>query len=183
MIEPPGAIVHPAERRGGNQRDVDQDENRDLIASGLGSGAFRLCPCSNDAKEHRPPAPGCRFHAERCLRHRILALPCCARIPIRQRGPLRFGWLEGGTVDSGGLKQPVPIDNIDAPYTMNLESIDVRRLLEQCSPRDRGLLERSLQGYSAEEIAKNEGITSTGSRVRMLRIRQGLRARLAPSPV
>lgn len=81
------------------------------------------------------------------------------------------------------LKQPVPIDNIDAPYTMNLESIDVRRLLEQCSPRDRDLLERSLEGYSAEEIAKNEGITSTGIRVRMLRIRQGLRARLAPAAV
>jgi RNA polymerase sigma factor (sigma-70 family) len=79
------------------------------------------------------------------------------------------------------LKQPVPIDNVDAPYTMNLESIDVRRLLDQCSPRDRNLLERSLEGYSAEEIAKNEGITSTGIRVRMLRIRQGLRARLEPT--
>jgi RNA polymerase sigma factor (sigma-70 family) len=78
------------------------------------------------------------------------------------------------------LKQPVPIDHVDAPYTMNLESIDVRRLLDQCSPRDRNLLERSLEGYSAEEIAKNEGITSTGIRVRMLRIRQGLRARLEP---
>lgn len=79
------------------------------------------------------------------------------------------------------LKQPVPIDKVDTPYMMNLESIDVRRLLEQCSPRDRDLLERSLEGYSAEEIAKNEGITSTGIRVRMLRIRQGLRSRLAPT--
>lgn len=79
------------------------------------------------------------------------------------------------------LKQPVPIDNVDTPYMMNLESIDVRRLLEQCSPRDRALLERSLEGYSAEEIAKNEGITSTGIRVRMLRIRQGFRSRLAPT--
>jgi len=40
---------------------------------------------------------------------------------------------------------------------------------------------KSLQGYSAEEIAKNEGITSTGIRVRMLRIRQSLRDRLALS--
>jgi DNA-directed RNA polymerase specialized sigma24 family protein len=79
------------------------------------------------------------------------------------------------------LKPPVPLDNVDAPYAMNLESIDVRRLMDQCSPRDRRLLERSLQGYSAEEIARNEGITSTGIRVRMLRIRQGLRSRLMPA--
>ena len=77
------------------------------------------------------------------------------------------------------LKTTVPIDGVDAPYTMNLDEIDLRRLLERCSPRDRDLLERSLEGYSAEEIAKNEGITSTGIRVRMLRIRQSLRDRLA----
>lgn len=79
-------------------------------------------------------------------------------------------------------KPPAPLENVDAPYAMSLEAIDVRRLLDQCSPRDRRLLERSLQGYSAEEIARNEGITSTGIRVRMLRIRQGLRARLTPPP-
>jgi DNA-directed RNA polymerase specialized sigma24 family protein len=77
------------------------------------------------------------------------------------------------------MKTTVPIDGVDAPYTMNLDEIDLRRLLDRCSPRDRDLLERSLEGYSAEEIAKNEGITSTGIRVRMLRIRQSLRDRLA----
>jgi RNA polymerase sigma factor (sigma-70 family) len=77
------------------------------------------------------------------------------------------------------MKTTVPIDGVDAPYTMNLDEIDLRRLLERCSPRDRDLLERSLEGYSAEEIAKNEGITSTGIRVRMLRIRQSLRDRLS----
>ena len=77
------------------------------------------------------------------------------------------------------IKPTLPIDGIDAPYTMNLQEIDLRRLLERCSPRDRKLLLRSLEGYSAEEIAKNEGITSTGIRVRMLRIRQSLRDRLA----
>src|ERR1700752_275620 len=77
------------------------------------------------------------------------------------------------------MKTMVPIDGVDAPYTLNLEEIDLRRLLEHCSPRDRDLLERSLEVYLAEEIAKNEGITSTGIRVRMLRIRQSLRDRLA----
>jgi RNA polymerase sigma factor (sigma-70 family) len=79
------------------------------------------------------------------------------------------------------IKPTLPIDGVDAPYTMNLQEIDLRRLLERCSPRDRKLLLKSLQGYSAEEIAKNEGITSTGIRVRMLRIRQSLRDHLALS--
>ena len=65
---------------------------------------------------------------------------------------------------------------------MNLEEIEVHRLLERCSGRDRELLERSLEGYSAEEIAQTEGITPTGIRVRLLRIRQSLRNRLALAP-
>jgi DNA-directed RNA polymerase specialized sigma24 family protein len=52
-------------------------------------------------------------------------------------------------------------------------------MLDRCPPRDRVLLEKSLAGYSAEEIAKDEGISSTGIRVRMLRIRQGIRSQIA----
>jgi DNA-directed RNA polymerase specialized sigma24 family protein len=40
------------------------------------------------------------------------------------------------------------------------------------------LLEQSLEGYSAEEIARSEGITPTGIRVRLLRIRTALRGQL-----
>jgi DNA-directed RNA polymerase specialized sigma24 family protein len=76
----------------------------------------------------------------------------------------------------------MPMDGVEAPYTMNLEEIELHRLLERCSGRDRRLLERSLEGYSAEEIAQAEGITSTGIRVRLLRIRQSLRHQLALSP-
>jgi len=80
-------------------------------------------------------------------------------------------------------KPTVPIEGVDAPYSMNLEDIELRRLLDRCSRRDRQLLERSLEGYSAEEIARDEGITSTGIRVRMLRIRQGLRDQLSLAAV
>jgi RNA polymerase sigma factor (sigma-70 family) len=76
-------------------------------------------------------------------------------------------------------KPVLPIEGVDAPYNMNLEEIEVHRLLERCPHRDRLLLERSLEGYSAEEIARDEGITSTGIRVRMLRIRQSLREQLS----
>jgi RNA polymerase sigma factor (sigma-70 family) len=68
-----------------------------------------------------------------------------------------------------------PLEGLNPSYTMDLEAIELRRLLNVCSRRDRDLLEQSLQGYSAEEIARTSGITSTGIRVRLLRIRQSLR--------
>ena len=76
-------------------------------------------------------------------------------------------------------KMTAPMEGVEAPYLMDLEEIEVRRLLDRCSGRDRQLLKRSLEGYSAEEIARDEGITSTGIRVRLLRIRQSLRHKLA----
>ena len=80
-------------------------------------------------------------------------------------------------------KSMAPMDGVEPPYLMNLaEEIELHRLLDRCSGRDRKLLERSLEGYSAEEIARSEGITSTGIRVRMLRIRQSLRNQLSLAP-
>jgi RNA polymerase sigma factor (sigma-70 family) len=74
----------------------------------------------------------------------------------------------------------LPLEGVDPSYSMTLEDqIEVHRILDRCSKRDRALLEKSLEGYSAEEIAKDQGISSTGIRVRMLRIRQGIRAQLA----
>ncbi len=72
------------------------------------------------------------------------------------------------------------LEGIDPSYQMGLENqIELKRMLERCSQRDRALLEKSLDGYSAEEIATSEGISSTGIRVRLLRIRQSLRQQLA----
>jgi DNA-directed RNA polymerase specialized sigma24 family protein len=74
----------------------------------------------------------------------------------------------------------LPMEGVDPSYTMSMEDeIEVRRILDLCPKRDRALLEKSLQGYSAEEMARDEGISSTGIRLRMLRIRQGIRAQLA----
>src|ERR1700689_4269779 len=71
------------------------------------------------------------------------------------------------------------IEDGNAVYTLDIDAIEVGRLLDRCPQRDRELLEQSLEGYSAEEIALSEGITSTGIRVRMLRIRQMLRDKLS----
>ncbi len=73
----------------------------------------------------------------------------------------------------GPLK--VPIENLNPSYTMDMATIELHRLIEKCPGRDRHLLEQSLEGFSAEEIAKDAGITPTGIRVRLLRIRQSIR--------
>jgi DNA-directed RNA polymerase specialized sigma24 family protein len=69
----------------------------------------------------------------------------------------------------------VPIDGLHPSYTMDLASLEIERLLDKCPRKDRNLLEQTLAGYSAEEIARGAGITSTGIRVRLLRIRQALK--------
>ena len=71
------------------------------------------------------------------------------------------------------------LEGVDPSYRMGLDrEIELGRLLDKCPRRDRQLLEKSLDGYSAEEIAQSEGISSTGIRVRLLRIRQSLRQQL-----
>jgi RNA polymerase sigma factor (sigma-70 family) len=70
------------------------------------------------------------------------------------------------------------IEENNAAYTLDVDAIEILRLLDRCSKRDRALLEQSLEGYSAEEIARSEGITPTGIRVRLLRIRTALRGQL-----
>jgi RNA polymerase sigma factor (sigma-70 family) len=74
-----------------------------------------------------------------------------------------------------------PLDAVNPSYQMDLDALELRRLLARCGGRDRSLLERNLEGYSAEEIAREAGITSTGIRVRLLRIRNMLREQLAPA--
>jgi DNA-directed RNA polymerase specialized sigma24 family protein len=74
----------------------------------------------------------------------------------------------------------LPLDNgPDPSYTFNLDLLEIARLLERCSEKDRLLLEQTLEGYSAEEIARDSGITSTGIRVRLLRLRNSLKEQLA----
>jgi len=77
---------------------------------------------------------------------------------------------------------PLPLDLVKEPsYGFDTDSIDLRTMLGRCSHRDRALFERTLEGYSAEEIAQNAGISSTGIRVRLLRARQTMRQRMTPA--
>jgi RNA polymerase sigma factor (sigma-70 family) len=74
---------------------------------------------------------------------------------------------------------PAPLEGLNPSYAMDLEALELHLLLDRCPRRERSLLERNLEGYSAEEIAREAGITPTGIRVRLLRIRNMLREQLA----
>lgn len=72
------------------------------------------------------------------------------------------------------------IEGVEPSYHMSFEKVlDLQRMLDRCGRRDRSLLQKTLAGYSAEELAEHEGISATGIRVRLLRVRQSLRAEFA----
>jgi DNA-directed RNA polymerase specialized sigma24 family protein len=57
----------------------------------------------------------------------------------------------------------------------DLAAIDLRRLLTFCRPCDRQLLEQQMHGATAEEMAKDLGISETAIRIRLLRARRAAR--------
>jgi RNA polymerase sigma factor (sigma-70 family) len=66
---------------------------------------------------------------------------------------------------------------------LNLAAIDLNRILKFCAPRDRALLELQMQGDTAEEIARKQGVTETAIRIRLLRARRAARSRAERKPV
>jgi RNA polymerase sigma factor (sigma-70 family) len=65
---------------------------------------------------------------------------------------------------------------------VNLAAIDLNRILKFCPPRDRALLELQMQGDTAEEIARKQGVTETAIRIRLLRARRAARNRAERKP-
>jgi RNA polymerase sigma factor (sigma-70 family) len=58
---------------------------------------------------------------------------------------------------------------------INLAAIDVTRLLGFCRPANRHLLEQYMTGASMAELAKEQGVSETAVRIRLLRARRDLR--------
>ncbi len=61
---------------------------------------------------------------------------------------------------------------------INIAAIDLSRILNVCRPCDRALLEQQMHGVTAEEIARNQGVSETAVRIRMLRARRSARSRI-----
>ena len=62
---------------------------------------------------------------------------------------------------------------------MDLAPLDTAKILECCRPADRVLFEHQLSGLTTQEIAQQQRVTTTAIRVRLLRARRAVRARLA----
>lgn len=61
---------------------------------------------------------------------------------------------------------------------LNLAAIDIASILKICRPCDRALLEQQMRGITAEEIARQQGVSETAIRIRLLRARRSARARV-----
>jgi RNA polymerase sigma-70 factor (ECF subfamily) len=78
-----------------------------------------------------------------------------------------------------GLLQPEePITNL------NVAAIDVERILQECRPSDRIVLEgHYLDGYRVREIAQLQGCSETAIRIRLFRARKKMQHLVSPKRV
>jgi RNA polymerase sigma factor (sigma-70 family) len=67
------------------------------------------------------------------------------------------------------------LDSINSNTSLNLAAIDISRILQSCRPPDRMLLEAQMAGATAAEIGKQQGVSQTAIRIRMLRARRAAR--------
>jgi DNA-directed RNA polymerase specialized sigma24 family protein len=61
---------------------------------------------------------------------------------------------------------------------IDLAPLDTAKILKFCRPGDRILFEHQLGGLTMREIAKQQGVTTTAIRIRLLRARRAVRARV-----
>jgi DNA-directed RNA polymerase specialized sigma24 family protein len=61
---------------------------------------------------------------------------------------------------------------------IDLAPLDAAKILKLCRPEDRILFEHQLGGLTTEEIARQQRVSTTAIRVRFLRARRAVRARL-----
>jgi DNA-directed RNA polymerase specialized sigma24 family protein len=61
---------------------------------------------------------------------------------------------------------------------IDLASIDAAKILTLCRPRDRDLFEQQMGGLTADEIAAQQGVSTTAIRIRFMRARRAARANL-----
>jgi len=66
---------------------------------------------------------------------------------------------------------------------LNLAAIDVSRMLDACRPTDRLLLEAQMNGVTAQEIAREQGLPPGTIRIRFLRARRSARTVLGTLPI
>ena len=58
---------------------------------------------------------------------------------------------------------------------VNLAAIEVSRIFDRCEPTARALLKAQIEGITADEMARKEGVSPTAIRLRFLRARRSAR--------
>jgi DNA-directed RNA polymerase specialized sigma24 family protein len=69
-----------------------------------------------------------------------------------------------------------PLPELYSRLRIDTAAIDVARILKFCRPRERQLLELQMQGRTTGEIARDNGVTETAIRIRLMRARRVARA-------
>jgi len=70
-------------------------------------------------------------------------------------------------------RETEPLVEVEAPATVNFAALDVERILRECKPNDRIVLqEHYIDGYKTAEIAQKRGCSKTAVRIRLLRARR-----------
>jgi DNA-directed RNA polymerase specialized sigma24 family protein len=72
----------------------------------------------------------------------------------------------------------LPLTELATTASVNLSVIDLDRYLARCRPSDRKLFDDYLDGFPLEEIAARHGISYTATRIRLLRARRAVHARI-----
>ncbi len=69
-----------------------------------------------------------------------------------------------------------PLTEVEAFSSLNVAAIDAERILKECKPNDRLVLEEHyIDGYNTTEIARLQGCSETAVRIRLLRARRKLK--------
>ena len=66
-------------------------------------------------------------------------------------------------------------ESVCAVSCINEASIDLSRIMRNCRPEERALLEAHLAGLTSEEIAEEDGVSQVAIRVRLCRARRAVR--------
>lgn len=74
------------------------------------------------------------------------------------------------------------LQDVPGRERIDVSAIDVERVLRRCRPCDRTLLEQHMEGVTMEEIARENGVTETAIRIRMMRARRAARSHMEKKP-
>jgi DNA-directed RNA polymerase specialized sigma24 family protein len=71
-----------------------------------------------------------------------------------------------------------PLPKLFSGLTVDFAAKDIASVLKSCQLRERRLLEQQMHGATTKEIAEDNGVTETTIRIRLMRARRAVRARV-----